>query len=214
MNNYHIAQPSKPFTKAYLHCKHDNTLKLTKLSGKLHVKYASKKLTHLELKIDPKKSDEKFINVLQEIQNYLNDKFDKDSQFYIKDVNYDKFITEYSTENISLKLPYKIKITDFITLSNFDIYISLNIYVMKTYAGYVQVTKTTNITIPYNYNIYSQYGILENMKKNIITNDQVKIKKYGEKKSDIVENIMNILNTNLHLHSNSLNFNSNSLNFN
>jgi hypothetical protein len=142
---------------------------------------------------------EKLIHVNSFLETNVPKKGTPTKPFIIdnRDGTYILILNDSIPETFNLKKPYKIGIMDIFTYTNFDIMISVNAFIMKTYLNYMLGLKLLSNTIIYNKTIYDQYSIdsalkMGNIEKPYLSHTD-KFKKWGAKKSETIDNIMDIL---------------------
>jgi hypothetical protein len=153
--------------------------------------------------IDCLKSDGVFLENLINVNSFLETNVSKKGSiskpFIIDNGNgtYNLILNDSIPETFNLKKPYKIRTMDIFTYTNFDIMISVNAFIMKTYVNYMLGLKLLTNTILYNKTIYDQYNIDSTLKIGNVEKTNISytdnFKKWGAKKSETIDNIMNIL---------------------
>lgn len=196
------------FQKSFVYNVKDNKRSAIILSGRLRIKTAISGSVGGVLKsiifiVDGANSDHIFLEKLVDVNTFLELDVSKrggiPKPFILSngDGTYTLTINDSIPETFNLKKPYKIQTSDIFTFSNFDMMISAKIFMMRTYVNYMLGIKLLTNTILYNKTIYDQYNINNTLQikpddKSVLHNTHG-FKKWGSKKSETIDNIINIL---------------------
>lgn len=211
-----ISDKNCNFYKYMLYEQNENGDKhIKQFNGKLYVNRVYKKMDitgkikSITLDIDKEKSSKEFLDDLEYSHNFIGTMialkggsikscFNTENKLQI-------IISDNIPKTINLRKPYKISIDEFVGLSNFEIILTLNMYLTKTYLDNIIGLKFFSLTVQYNQAIYNKYNINKNLEiestlnnglecVNKEINAPIKITEY-QKRKNIVSNIMNILHS-------------------